>query len=573
MAIIYGTSGNDDLSGTASGDWIEGRGGNDVLRGLGGNDTLVGGDGNDELIGGGGNDLLYGGGGVDTMRGGSGNDRFFVDRAGDLAIEAAGGGIDWVETSIDYTLPANIENLRLTRGARYGTGNSLANYITGTGVGNTLDGGAGADVMNGFGGNDHYVVDNSADQVIESSRGGGNDTVWASVTYDISGQFIENLRLTGTGAITGYGNGLDNYIRGNDANNALGGRDGDDILDGGKGRDKMWGGKGNDIFIVGDPLEQVTEHPGEGIDEVRAWVSFRLPAEVENLTLFGNARNGTGNALANLIVGNRFDNELDGGAGADVMRGGAGDDVYRVDQPDDQVVEFAGAGIDKVVSTAKSFTLPDHVENLSLIGDGLMFGNGNDLDNLIRGSRGSDFIEGRGGDDTVIAGTGSDTLSGGDGDDQLFGEQSSDTLYGGAGDDFLDGGITQRSIHLDKVYGGTGNDILTSSSGGRINYYFDTPLDEATNVDTILFMSIEHHQYENSRLTEIHLDRKIFTELSGGEFHSGTQAQDPNDRIIYDPATGFLYYDSDGSGAVEQVLFAKLPIGFDLSSDHFRFFG
>jgi hypothetical protein len=58
-------------------------------------------------------------------------------------------------------------------------------------------------------------------------------------------------------------------------------------------------------------------------------VSFALSANVENLVLTGStAINGSGNVLANVIVGNDGSNVLSGGAGADTLTGGGGNDTF-----------------------------------------------------------------------------------------------------------------------------------------------------------------------------------------------------------------------------------------------------
>ncbi|MES2441743.1 MAG: hypothetical protein V4574_02865 [Pseudomonadota bacterium] len=76
---------------------------------------------------------------------------------------------------------------------------------------------------------------------------GRHDTVRASVSYSLAGQFVENLELSGTAAINGTGNSLANVIQGNDAANLLSGSDGDDMLHG-AGADTLTGGNGADGF-------------------------------------------------------------------------------------------------------------------------------------------------------------------------------------------------------------------------------------------------------------------------------------------------------------------------------------
>jgi len=164
-----------------------------------------------------------------------------------------------VQSSATYTLAANVENLTLAGSSGLGgTGNALDNVLTGNsgansltgGAGNdTLDGGAGNDTMVGGTGNDTYIVNVATDVVTENANEGG-DTIRSAVTLTL-GTNVENLTLTGTSAINGTGNAVDNVLTGNSAANTLTGAAGNDTLDGGAGNDSLVGGTGNDTYLMG----------------------------------------------------------------------------------------------------------------------------------------------------------------------------------------------------------------------------------------------------------------------------------------------------------------------------------
>src|SRR5262249_48864221 len=106
----------------------------------------------------------------------------------------------------------------------------------------------------------------------------------------------------------------------------------------------------------------------------------------------------------------------------------------------------------------------------------------------------------------------------------------------------------------DKLFGGAGKDTLFGGTG-KDGFYFDTPLNRLTNVDTIRDFS---HADDT-----IFLENAVFTKLAVGTlgssaFFTGIKAHDADDRIIYNKATGALFFDADGSGHVAQVQFATL---------------
>jgi Ca2+-binding RTX toxin-like protein len=140
---LIGSAYDDVLSENSRDNFLFGLDGENTLSGNGGDDNLYGGDDNDTLDGGNGWDFLQGGGGADTMLGGHGNDTYCVDDADDVVTEYAGEGIDTVYATIDYTLPAHVEDLTLSLfslAARYGTGNGRSNTIIGNDLDNVLSG-------------------------------------------------------------------------------------------------------------------------------------------------------------------------------------------------------------------------------------------------------------------------------------------------------------------------------------------------------------------------------------------------------------------------------------------------
>jgi Ca2+-binding RTX toxin-like protein len=192
--------------------------------------------------------------------------------------------------------------------------------ITGGSGHDTIDGGIGNDTMVGGIGNDTYYVDATTDVVTEAN-GEGTDTIYTSVTYTLSGRYVENVTLTGTGSINITGNFLSNTFIGNSGNNTL---------DGLGGSDTMAGGAGNDTYTVDSTGDVVTENAAEGTDTVISSISYTLGANLENLTLSGtSAINAVGNSLNNTIMGNSANNALTGGSGFDVLTGGTGSDQFK----------------------------------------------------------------------------------------------------------------------------------------------------------------------------------------------------------------------------------------------------
>nr|WP_082551143.1 putative Ig domain-containing protein [Pseudorhodoferax sp. Leaf265] len=549
--VIRGTAGADTLTGTAEADTVQGEAGDDRLDGGAGADTMAGGTGNDTyvvdnaadvvlenvnegidlvqssvsytlaanvekltltgttathatgnalnntLTGNSAANVLDGGTGADTLVGGTGNDTYVVDNAADVVTEGASAGTDLVLSSVSHMLATNVEQLTLTGTAAINaTGNTLTNTLTGNGAANVLDGGAGADTLAGGAGDDTYVVDNTADKVLENADE-GTDLVRSSVSHTLAAH-VEHLTLTGTAAINATGNSLNNSLTGNSAAN---------VLNGGAGADTLAGGAGNDTYVVDDAADLVTENANEGFDFVQSSVSYTLAANVEKLTLTGTvATHATGNALNNVLTGNSAANVLDGGEGADTLAGGTGNDTYIVDHTADVVTEGASAGTDLVLSSV-SYTLAANVEQLTLTGTAALNATGNTLANtltgnsaanVLNGGSGADTLVGRAGDDTYVVdntadkvveaadegvdlvqssvtytlaahvehltltGTAAINATGNNLDNRLTGNAAANVLNGGAGADTLAGGAGNDTYMVDSA----GDQIVENSDEG-----------------------------------------------------------------------------------------------------------
>ena len=377
------------------------------------------------------------------------------------------------------------------------------------GSGNDIMYGGGADYMAGGTGDDSYVIDHPGDHVVEGP-GQGRDVVYANIDYflpaDVHVEILSSGSLAGTHALNLAGNALDQLIYGNAGANAL---------NGGGGLDTLIGLGGDDVYYVSDGRERIVEASGEGRDVVYASVGYALNsgAHVEVLSTASLA--GTeaidlaGNELRQEIYGNAGANRLNGGGGADVLVGFGGDDQYYIAGGGEIIVESSGQGRD-VVYTGVTYALNAGAEvevlsSISIASTATLYLVGNEHGQEVLGNNGNNYLDGGGGADTLIG-------------------------YGAA-----------------DTFG------FTTALGGG-------------NVDRIV-------DFE-AGLDRIGLDDAIFAGIGAGSFNPnafrlGATAQDADDRILYDQATGQLFYDADGNGAGAAVLFATLNAGTVLTANDF----
>lgn len=255
----------------------------EVLRLIGtGNIGGIGSPVNDEIIGNEGDNTLDGRGGIDILRGGEGNDTYVADNTQDRVIELANqGDADRVNSTVDYTLPVNVEMLLLEGNQDInGTGNNLENILFGNNGINFLNGGDGNDIIYGSPGDDaliggrgddRYVVFDDSGDAITELAGEGRDEVKSYVSYSLAfSNNVENLILgtliDGENAnnINGFGNSENNHIEGNRGNNMLTGGMGNDYIVGAQGNDTLRGESDNDtyLFRLGDGVDEVIDDAG-----------------------------------------------------------------------------------------------------------------------------------------------------------------------------------------------------------------------------------------------------------------------------------------------------------------------
>ena len=246
--------------------------------------------------------------------------------------------------------------------------------------------------------------------------------------------------------------------------------------------------------------------------------------------------------------------EFDGGAGNDTITGGAGNDFIDGGLGNDTIiiataahhttdeVIIGGDGIDELrftATAASTLMLSAQVSGIERV----VIGTGTAAAAVATGTVALNVNGGNLQDAVTITGNaGSNILTGGSGADTLIGGAGNDTLIGGAGNDILTGGAGADSFVFNAAFGNTNIDMVSDFS----------VVDDTITLENGIFLSL------------------ITTRaLGAGAFNTGTQASDADDRIIYNPTTGNLIYDADGSGSGAAVQFAKLSTGLSLTHADF----
>ncbi len=566
------------ISGTGS-DSLSGRDGDDTLTGNEGNDTLIGGNGDDSLLGGAGNDVLSGGLGSNILVGGINDDTYIVDSDTDTIIETLEGGKDTVRASVSMVLATNLENLILLGSAAInGRGNTLNNIILGNTAANLLVGGGGNDTLMGDAGDDTLEGAAGNDSLV---GGDGSDTAsYASaqtaVTISLLKTTAQNTFGAGTDTLTAIenligsassdvltGNAANNFFMGGSGNDKLSGDAGNDTLDGGIGNDSLTGGAGIDTASYASAQAAITVNLGLTTAQNTVGAGIDTLTTIENLTGSDAGDTLTGSTLANRINGGLGNDTITGGAGIDSLDGGAGSDVYVValmaDKAGAEISDSGLLGTDELRFTGTvAGTLVIAAGDLGL--EQVTIGTGTGTTAILTGTTALkvNAVAAANGL-TIVGNAGTNTLSGSAFADRIDGGAGSDTLVGGGGDDTLIGGL--------------GNDSLTGGLGAD-DFLFSFQPNFSTNMDRIT-------DY-NPALDDIWLAKAAMAGLgavgvmSGDAFWSAANAvkgHDATDRIIYNTATGALYYDEDGSSAAKAaVQIAQLSANLSMTAADFFIF-
>jgi Ca2+-binding RTX toxin-like protein len=356
--------------------------------------------------------------------------------------------------------------------------------------------------------------------------------------------------INGTsGPNTLIGTARGDVLRGLGGDDRLSGLAGNDLLDGGAGTDVMSGGLGNDTYIVDRATDRVIEGAGQGIDLVRAGVSYTLGANLENLTLTGTRNiNGTGNPLNNVITGN---------AGANVLNGAAGHDIL-----------FGAAGSDRLIGGSGN--------------DGLVPGTGNGVRDVVSGGAGLDTVDYSDAQSRVVVVLGVTTAStgGAAANDVITGVES---VVGSRFDDEL------QSANFGQFFlasGGGGHDTVVASMGFYDRIRGDDGYDRLIGQDTSaddFWLQYDRgmdivHRFRNADNDHVLVSRSEFNLATpAGQFLSASELagnstgifENSTYRLLHEFDTEILWADRDGNGPLPSIPIALFEDGVNLGNQIF----
>jgi Ca2+-binding RTX toxin-like protein len=556
-------SGIEDLQGSNHADLLYGNAGANALWGGVGNDILSGRDGLDSLYGGDGNDVLFGGVGADRLDGGAGvRDRAqYNDATAGLRADLQSPITNSGEAAGDAFV--GIEDLQGGNYADALLGDVGANMLWGAEGNDSLCGRAGNDSLYGGSGNDILLGGAGIDLI-----NGGSGTRDRLQYTDSSAGLRVDLETpnTNTGIAAGdsysdvedlYGSGYSDTLLGNGGANIVWGAAGQDILYGRGSNDTLYGGEGNDSLTGGVGAD--LHDGGAGTRDRAQYSDANAGLRADLITSGTNTGYAAGDSyvgiedllgsnFADTLLGNDGANMVWGAAGNDILYGRVGNDTLSGGEGNDSLA--GGAGADRLDGGAGARDRAQYGDAIAGLRADLQSPGAN-----TGFAAGDSYV----GIEDLLGSDFSDTLLGDGAANMIWGAAGHDTIYGRAGNDTISGGEGN-----DLLGGNEGNDTLTGNAGAD-SFVFDRALG-AGNVDRLADFTAADDT--------IRLDDAIFTTLATGglagtAFVAGAAATTAAHRIVYNQATGQIFYDSDGSGSALAILFATATPGTAIGAADF----
>ncbi|MEH2286985.1 hypothetical protein [Nostoc sp.] len=348
--------------------------------------------------------------------------------------------------------------------------------------------------------------------VVNDGQGFSNTSAVATTTLG----FVQKL-ITGTSSA--------DILIGTPNNNIIEGKAGNDKLTGNGGRDKF-------IFSIGDGIDTITDFGGIGRDsnpsaaviaEVDTLDFTRLGLTAKNLQLNQNGNNleVTFEDVSNTkVILENFKLENLNNLSASDTSPAIGNILF-----DNQRGIVDSFDIFNANSTQTNLFNKNTVTFLNDLNNNIT--GFIDSDDVINGQGGDDIIDGKGGNDFLRGGTGNDTLIGGGGNDTLVGGAGNDVLTGGEGvDRFLyntDAAFDSTDVGLDSINGFYGVFFAATTQSDKI-VLDKTTFNTITSVPGIGFSNESDFEITSS---------------------AGTSTA----KIVYDPVSGQLFYNENGSTA------------------------
>ncbi|MEH2259884.1 calcium-binding protein [Nostoc sp.] len=379
-------------------------------------------------------------------------------------------------------------------------------------------------IINGI--NENDLSGNFVSSAGDINGDGIDDLIIGALNANPNASYSGQSYVVFGGKNIGSGNTIN--LTGTAGTDTLKGTINNNIIDGKAGNDTLTGNGGQDKFVIcsGDGNDIITDFGGVGKGTNPSAAAI---ANVDTLQFTGSGL--TAKNLQLTQNGNNLEVTFEDTSNTKVTL-----QNFKLENLDnlpasDSKLAIANILFDNQTSVVDSFDVLDANSNLRSIFNKNTVTFFNDLNNNISGfDNSNDVINGQGGDDIIDGNSGNDYLRGGTGNDTLIGSAGNDTLVGGAGNDILTGGA--------------GADIFLYNINAAFN-------GSAIGVDILSdFKSLEGDK--------ILLDKTTFSAIAStpgtgfsnaSDFKITSSAETSTAKIVYDPVSGQLFYNQNGSAA------------------------